>query len=123
MLYSQQRVATITDGFDYYVAYENATTKVVIEGTNYGFAVQVKLGPKGDLFLRKAIPWWALLRAKSVTEEFVSGQLNQLHQDARLLRKYAASELKGDFSLFDAARSEMQKEIESAKQPTRRKLP
>jgi hypothetical protein len=92
------------------VWFANATTLVQVEGTNWGFAVQVILGPAdaGDGW-HHTVPLWAVIkhRRPDLYEEATmsAGQLGDIRVYAHALRETASDVLRGNFGVFAAARA------------------
>jgi hypothetical protein len=92
------------------VWFANATTLVQVEGTSYGFAAQVILGPAdaGDEW-QDTVPLWAITKHRRpdlYADALKSpGQLGDIRACARALREAANDVLKGDFRVFAAARA------------------
>jgi hypothetical protein len=80
------------------VRYVSGDTEVVVEGINWGHAVNVLLRRGAE-----TVPLWAIARCRGVTEKHPAGQLAQLQYDAKLLRRVAEEVLRHDFSVFPAA--------------------
>ena len=97
------------EGNPFLVWFANATTLVQVEGTNYGFAAQVILGPAGagDEW-HATVPLWAIIKHRRpdlYEEAFRSpGQLGDIRADADALREVASDVLRGGFRVFAAAR-------------------
>ena len=87
------------------VAYINDSTRVTVEGINWGVNSHVMLyavSPAPDA--PAGVPLWALVELRTPDEgEAPVGQVAQLGRDAVLLRRYASDALRGDFSAFPAA--------------------
>lgn len=98
------------EGNPYIMRFVNTTTLVQVEGTNWGFAAQVILGPAkaGDRW-QDTVPVWAILkhRRPDLYEETArsAGQLGDIHLYARALREAASDVLEGDFRVFASARA------------------
>ena len=107
------------------VAYTTDTTRVTVEGINWGTNVQVMLlavTPTSNVPAR--VPFWAVVEVRAPHErDLPAGQLLQLTHNARLLRLYASDILRGDFSVFPAACRIIDKHAETLAQPPQRKLP
>ena len=94
----------------YTVWFENATTLVQVEGTNWGFAAQVVLGPAnaGDSW-QDTVPLWAIIKQRrpDLFEEATrsAGQLGDIRIYAHALRETASDILRGNFGVFAAARA------------------
>lgn len=92
------------------VWFANATTLVQVEGTNYGFAAHVILGPAdaGDEW-HATVPLWAIIKHRRpdlYEDAFRSpGQLAEVRDYAHALREVASDVLRGDFRVFAAARA------------------
>jgi len=92
------------------VWYANETTLVQVEGTNWGFAAQVILGPAdpGDGWHDK-VPLWAVVkhRRPELYQEATrsAGQLGDIRDYAHALRETASDVLRGNFGVFTAARA------------------
>ena len=91
------------------VSFANGTTLVQVEGISWGFAAQVTLGPAGSSDEHTTVPLWAVIkhRRPELYEELTKspGQLAAVRDYARALREVATDVLRGDFSVFDAARA------------------
>jgi hypothetical protein len=91
------------------VCFANATTLVRVEGTNWGFAAQVMLGP-ADAGSRwgDTVPLWAVIkhRRPDLYEEATraAGQLGDIRVYAHALRESASDVLRGDFGVLRPAR-------------------
>jgi hypothetical protein len=90
--------------------FANATTLVQVEGTNWGFAAQVILGPgdAGDRW-HDTVPLWAVIRDRrpDLYEEATTsaGQLGDIRVSAKALREAASDVLIGNFGVFASARA------------------
>ena len=92
------------DANGYQVRYVNATTRVTVEGVNWGYGVNVLLGPKRQPLFRRAdaFPLWAMvkLRRPDLYGALAIGdQLAQLRAQAIALRECATDVLRGDFKV------------------------
>ena len=88
----------------YEVRYRSRTTLVIVEGINWGYAVNVSLGPKRQPIFRSpdTFPLWPIvkLRRPDLNRELAIGdQLAQLSSWAAALRESAEDVLRGDFSI------------------------
>lgn len=95
------------------VRYRNATTIVEVEGVNWGYGVNVLLGPRRKPFFRPEIkfPLWPIvkLRRPDLYDKLAVGdQLAQLSAWAAALRECAEEVLRGDFGV----RAEVEKLVE-----------
>jgi hypothetical protein len=86
------------------VRYRNATTPVEVEGNNWGYGVNVLLGPRRQPIFRPedTFPLWPIvkLRRPDLYEALAIGdQLAQLSAWAAALRECAEEVLRGDFSI------------------------
>ena len=95
------------------VRYRNATTRVDVEGINWGYGVNVWLGPRRRPILRPedTFPLWPMvkLRRPDLYDALGLGdQLAQLAAHAVALRQCAQDVLRGHFSI----RAEVTKRIE-----------
>jgi hypothetical protein len=102
--------------------FANRTTLVQVEGTNWGFAAQVILGPaKAGNKWRDTVPLWAILkhRRPDLYQETArsAGQLGDIRLYANALKEAASDVLRGDFRVFAPARAMIQ--AQTAQQPTR----
>src|SRR5262245_17330380 len=89
---------------EYQVRYVNATTLVKAEGINWGYGVNVLLGPRRQPILRaeNTFPLWAIvkLRRSDLYDTLAIGdQLDQLGAHAVALRESASDVLRGDFTV------------------------
>jgi hypothetical protein len=86
------------------VWFVSPTTRVVIEGTNWGMNARVALGRAGPSREFENYDFLDLLATRSESEsgvQFVTGaQLDQVRQYAALLPDAAADVLRGDHSIF-----------------------
>jgi hypothetical protein len=92
------------------VWYANETTLVQVEGTNWGFAAQVILGPADpEDGWHDKVPLWAVIkhRRPELYQEATrsAGQLGDIHHYAHALRETASDVLGGNFGVFAAARA------------------
>jgi hypothetical protein len=92
------------------VWFANATTLVQVEGTNWGFAAQVILGPaNAEDGWHDTVPLWAVIkhRRPELYEEVTrsAGQLGDIRLYAHALRETASDVLRGNFGVFAAARA------------------
>jgi hypothetical protein len=91
---------------EYQVRYAARTTRVIVEGVNWGYGVDVRLEPKRQPILRSQIrlPLWAIVQRRnpSLYESLsVGDQLTQLAAQATALLECARDVLGGDFSVRD----------------------
>ena len=108
------------------VVYISDSTRVAIEGINWGVNTQVmlhSLAPAPDAPGR--VPLWALVELRAPRDERRSpnGQIAQLSHDASVLRRYASDVLRGDFSAFPAALRIVEDHAATLSQPGTRQLP
>jgi hypothetical protein len=107
------------------VVYISDSTRVTVEGINWGVNVHVtlhSLSPRDDTPAR--VPLWALVELRAPRErESPAGQLAQLHRDAASLRNYASDVLRGDFTAFPAASRIVEEHAATLTQTTGRKFP
>jgi hypothetical protein len=92
------------------VWFANATTLVQVEGTNWGFAAQVMLGPAGaGVGWHDTVPLWAVIkhRRPDLYQLAVSsaGQLGDIRVYAHALRETASDVLRGDFGVLASTRA------------------
>jgi hypothetical protein len=87
------------------VAYTSDTTRVTVQGINWGANVQVMLfAVTPTLNLPARVPLWAVIDVRAPNEcDLPAGQIAQLSHNATMLRRYASEVLRGDFSIFPAA--------------------
>ncbi|MEH6467097.1 MAG: hypothetical protein V7722_05660 [Porticoccus sp.] len=121
--FSFVEIGAYENGNPFSIVYENKTTRVVVEGRNYGFGVQVMLSPAGNSEYDNLMPLWALALSKSAQHKLPSGQLKQLQYYSGLLRNYAEDELKGDFSSLSRVRAIIDEEFKKSQLPKKRYLP
>jgi hypothetical protein len=124
--FTEQALPDATNINPFKVAYVSDSTRVTIEGINWGMNSHVMvyfLSPTSDTPAR--VPLWALveLRAAPDDRQSPSGQIAQLSHDASLLRRYASDVLRGDFSAFPAASRIVEDHAAALSQPSARKLP
>lgn len=92
------------------VWFANKTTLVQVEGTNWGFAAQVILGPAdaADRW-QNTVPLWAVMkhRRPDLYEEAAksAGQLGDVRVYAHALRETASDVLRGNFGVFASVRA------------------
>lgn len=92
------------------VWFANATTLVKVEGTNWGFAAQVILGPANaaDRW-QDSVPLWAVMKRRrpDLYEEAAksAGQLGDIRVYAHALREAADDVLRGNFGVFASVRA------------------
>ena len=104
------------------VWYASSTTRIVVEGINWGTNTRVALGRAGSVSQFENYDFGDLLAIRATaeqTEQSVSGeQLEQLRQYAALLPETAAEFLRGDHSIFPEleARVELRRRAMSRKQ-------
>jgi hypothetical protein len=107
------------------VHYVSSSTAVAVDGTQWGFGLQVMLtclAPPPDF--PPSVPLWAIVEFRAPHEpQSVSGQLQQITLDASLLRLYAAEVLRGDFTCFPAAMRIVEHHLAEAAPPKPRSLP
>ena len=92
------------------VWFANATTLVQVEGTSWGFAAQVILGPAGaGVEWHETVPLWAIInhRRPDLYEAAMSSadQLGDIRVYAHALRETAGDVLRGDFGVLASARA------------------
>ena len=105
------------------VWYASPTTRIVVEGINWGTNTRVALGRAGSVSQFENYDFGDLLAVRAAkggeTKQSVSGeQLEQLRQYAALLPETAAEFLRGDHSIFPEleARVELRRRAMSRKQ-------
>jgi hypothetical protein len=86
------------------VRYRNATTVVEVEGTNWGYGVNVLLGPRREPIFRPqdTFPLWPIVKRRRpdlYDALAIGGQLDQLAAHAVALRECAKEVLRGNFSI------------------------
>jgi hypothetical protein len=86
------------------VRYRNATTLVEVEGMNWGYGVEVLLGPKRQPMFRAedTFPLWPIVqlrRPNLCAALSIGDQLAQLAAHAVALRECAQDVLRGNFSI------------------------
>ena len=113
--FKEQRLPRHRDANQFQVRYRNATTLVEVEGINWGYGVNVLLGPRRKpIFRPKAtFPLWPIvkLRRPDLYDALdIGDQLAQLKAWATALRQCAEEVLRGDFSI----RAEVKKITEEA---------
>jgi hypothetical protein len=104
--FTEERLPRDPEKNAFKVAYANATTRVTVEGINWGENIQVMLfalSAPPDIPAR--VPLWAIIEVRAPQErDLPGGQLPQITRNAAVLRQYASDVLRGDFSVFPAAR-------------------
>lgn len=101
----------------YSVCYGNHDVTILVEGINWGFAVNVLLSSA-----ERQVPLWAIARVRGGAE--VAGtQLVQLKGYANLLREIATDVLLGNNAVFHAAADEMVRVFEEAQNKKPGSLP
>jgi hypothetical protein len=109
----------------YSVCYATPTTAVTVEGTNWGFGVQVML--RSVLPVPGApqeVPLWALVEHRAPEEsQLPSGQLAQLAYYASQLRRHADDVLRGIVTSFPVAQDGIDFHAAEAAKPKKRRLP
>jgi hypothetical protein len=107
------------------VAYVNHSTRVTVEGINWGVNTHVMLhsvSPASDVPPR--VPLWAIVELRATDEpESPAGQIAQLHRDAELLRRHAFDVLHGDFGVFPAASRVVENHAATLATPKAAKFP
>jgi hypothetical protein len=121
--FQEQAVPRHADANDYQVQYGNATTLVSAEGINWGYGVNVLLGPKRQPIFRRVspLPLWAIvkLRRPDLYDGLAIGdQLAQLATHAIALRECAPEVLRGNFRV----RTDVERLLEQQKSPERSEL-
>jgi hypothetical protein len=102
----------------YSISFTRDKTTVKVEGINWGAGVNVILSHANE-----RVPLWAIAQAKGVYEPPGSGQLEQLKENAALLRSAAEDVLRGSASIFPAAIQAMREANAESSKPKARKLP
>jgi len=102
--------ASQVEGNPFVVWFVNATTLVQVQGTNWGFAAQVILGPAdAGTEWHATVPLWAIVKHRRpdlYSESARSpGQLGDIRDYAHALREAASDVLTGDFRVFSSARA------------------
>jgi hypothetical protein len=90
-------------GNAYAVRFVNATTRVVVEGINWGLSTRVAIGTASAKFENFDLGDLSALRCGELADKPSSDQRSQMRHWARVLRDCAAAALvlRGDFSIFD----------------------
>ena len=103
---------------EFSITFVNATTKVYVEGINWGRRTMVFLGPKdgarGNKF--KMVPVWAIV--KMLQPDFYprlssGGQIDQVRANAEAVRQITQPVLKGDFSILQPVREFLLNRVKS----------
>jgi hypothetical protein len=102
--FREQALPRHGDVNQFQVRYRNASTLVEIEGTNWGYGVNVLLGPRRQPIFRPVdiFPLWPIvkLRRPDLYDALdIGDQLSQLTAWAAALRECAEDVLRGDFSI------------------------
>jgi hypothetical protein len=121
--FKEQRLPSHRDTNQFQVSYRNATTLVEVEGINWGYGVNVLLGPRRKPILRPetTFPLWPIvkLRRPDLYDALdIGDQLTRLTAWATALRQCAEEVLRGDFSI----RAEVKKITEKAASRERSEL-
>ena len=102
--FKEQSLPRHRDKNQFQVRYRNSTTLVEVEGINWGYGVNVLLGPRRKLIFRSeaTFPLWPIvkLRRPDLYDALdIGDQLSQLTAWAAALRECAEDVLRGDFSI------------------------
>jgi hypothetical protein len=102
--FKEQSLPRHRDTNQFQVRYRNSTTLVEVEGINWGYGVNVLLGPRRKLIFRSeaTFPLWPIvkLRRPDLYDALnIGDQLAQLTAWATALRQCAEEVLRGDFSI------------------------
>ena len=102
--FKEQRLPRRRHTNPFQVRYCNSTTLVEVEGINWGYGVNVLLGPRRKPILRPeaTFPLWPIvkLRRPDLYDTLdIGDQLTQLTAWATALRQCAEEVLRGDFSI------------------------
>jgi hypothetical protein len=102
--FKEQSLPRHRDKNQFQVRYRNSTTLVEVEGINWGYGVNVLLGPRRKLIFRSeaTFPLWPIvkLRRPDLYDALnIGDQLAQLTAWATALRQCAEEVLRGDFSI------------------------
>jgi hypothetical protein len=111
------------------IIYHSRHVDVSVTGINWGYGVQVLLTPyqSGSVHPLDRVPLWAIAQLRC-PDEFqqshqISGQLAQLRFYARLLHKYGADVLRGDFTILASANVVVTDEAARSREPKKKYLP
>ena len=102
--FKEQSLPRHRDKNQFQVRYRNSTTLVEVEGINWGYGVNVLLGPKRKPIFRPegTFPLWPIVKLRRPDLYAALGigdQLAQLTACATALRQCAEEVLRGDFSM------------------------
>jgi hypothetical protein len=102
--FQEQTLPKSRSGNPYEVRYRSGSTLVIVEGINWGYGVNVLLGPTRQPIFRSedTFPLWPIvkLRRPDLNNGLAIGdQLVQLSSWATALRESAEDVLRGDFSI------------------------
>jgi len=98
----------LENGNPFGVQYQRSDMRISIEGTNWGFGVQILLTPieQGELVLRDMVPLWAIhqIAASNSTQRVLGSQLDQIRSYARFIQDRGSEGLAGNSELMARAR-------------------